>query len=496
MPITQFAEYVADQIASPSDSLRAKWLDQVRTVYEADHALEMMKPGSGDTVRDTSLYALNPLEAWVNLTAFYVVGLQDSRHPNALPAVMMKESGRNVENDYQLAFQRLRLHNVYREWVAQSVLYGGAFLAMRKDLRDWFMLASVAPDSIFVVYDPMRNWDIKDAYAVSWLDAEAAGEHGISTTGTHQYPLLYIEHWDRKKKEAWYSQNLGANPRKLGVTPNPYSPYVPVLFLPRFRMNNFWGSSLVTELKDAVVMINADMGTASSAAVTSSTPTGIAVDVSSPENSSTIALKTGAVTLLKSDNIMGGGRPIVQFYTGQSNSVQSTSEFITKMIQFMRETSFLPPEAWGSPGSSQRSSLAAEMYMVPTVNMVHRYRAAIVTELEKLLRMIYKMAQIGLPQFKGLELPDPDSLLVQFDFPSFIPRDEKGLHAILDSHVANKVLSPQTAVSIGYPHLDPEEETERIVKFSQQVSGGNGGRVHGNQDAKRETAQLSQEQAK
>jgi hypothetical protein len=141
---------------------------------------------------------------------------------------------------------------------------------LRPDLRIPIIVKKLIPDFVMPIWNTEDEFELNEAWIVYRISKVAAKrEYGLELGSTF---ANYVEHWTKKS----YSVHIEGKPLKARYhTPygehvidyseqeNPFG-FVPIIYIPRLREGNFYGSSMVPDIAALTLEFNgrfADVGT-------------------------------------------------------------------------------------------------------------------------------------------------------------------------------------------------------------------------------------------
>lgn len=359
-------------------------------------------------------------------------------------------SGETTETQKQTAKTYERIVNeVWEQSRARGLLYqagivsqflGGSYFQVkyepwRKDIRIPLSIHYLKPDFVLPVWDT-DEWNLLEAWVVYRVTPAAVEKkYGIKLDKGGTF-ATYVEHWTRDHYTIWINGKPlvasydvpGAGVARINYNnrKNPFG-IVPIIYIPRIREGNFYGSSLVSDITGLSREYNgrmADLG-----------------DLIRQNNDREWFGR----------NITANPRPKQfdngKFYTDLGGSNPGTNsdpeiwatdppKFSPEMTKFngdlhtqmMREAYISPISLGDDEGGSQRSGITLQIRMWPTISIARTQRQFWTTGKNHIDKTILTMlAAIGWSYGEGQTIPIDFSTQVRFSqkWSQFLPRDEE-----------------------------------------------------------------------
>lgn len=345
-------------------------------------------------------------------------------------------------------------------------------------------IKNIPPDFFLPVWRTDDYFDLLEAFVVYRIPSHVARELYGYEGQAHTY-VTYCEHWTRTK----YSIYLDGQPISSGRTgaeflykdvPNPFG-IVPFVYIPHAREGNFYGSSIVEDIRGLVRELNAraaDLGDSIKDTVHRKRYTrDLSVDPKPKQlDRGVFAINLGNtnITTKAQPDVWTEDPPVL------SDGLASFPGYLWS--QLLREGQ-MGDIAFGEDEGSQRSALTLAFRMWPSTAHARTERTFWTDGLNAIAKMILKMCVVKSRELK-LALP-PDLLRrVQLsqDWLPQIPRDrEQQVNEVVLRFQAG-LLSPQKALEMLGDVRDIEAEIELIKDWQtfqaslqvQQEPGQNG----------------------
>jgi hypothetical protein len=350
-------------------------------------------------------------------------------------------------------------------------VYGGSFFRAVIDptMPHGIRMDKLMPYNVFVRWHPLIVDRILEAYIVIPIDKdEAQLTYGIKLNGPEE--TVYIEHWT----ESTYDTSVGDTKLEMGTGINPWG-FVPIEYVPRLRLEGFYGLPLVEDLTGLQDELNSRLADIGDNINNASHPIRWIVNYRGDPDKD---FAMGADALWNLGHSIGGqDEPKVGVLPAQPEPASSFN-FINFMMDMTRYSSFTSPVAFGQDEGSQRSGVTLELRLWPMLQQAKTTRVYYRAALDSLHRKILKMARFRNESIYDARLLDQR---VMPDFAQLVPRDRQILIDEVTRRAEQDLISPEEAVNAFGARVGTEkEEVDRIkdwVKFkSEQESrfGGSG----------------------
>jgi hypothetical protein len=376
---------------------------------------------------------------------------------------------------------------LYEGGLAQQI-YGGTFLraAIDPSKPHGVRIDKLMPYNVFVRWDPITINRILEAFIAIPIDkAEAALAYGF-TEDSLPDEVVYLEHWTEQK----YETSIGGHVLSQFSGINPWK-FVPLVYIPRVRLEGFYGLSLADDIMGVQDELNARLA-----------------DVGDNINNSAHSIRwirnyrgdpsrdfeTGPDAMWDlGQTIAGQDKPEVGTLEGQAEP-HSTFSFINFLLDMTRQAAFTSPVAFGQDEGSQRSGVTLTLRLWPLLQQVKTTRIYWRTQLVDLHRKILVMAKT-----RDIENRYSGKLTGYTVMPNFfdlVPQDRELLIDEVTQRAAQNLISPEEAVArFGVKAGTEQDEVNRIrawlkyqsdlkaeemkaqAEVRQQQFGGPGGRA-------------------
>lgn len=341
---------------------------------------------------------------------------------------------------------------------------------VRPELRIPIVVKKIIPDFVMPIWDTENEFRLNEVWIVYRISKVAAKrEYGVDIENMWGN---YVEHWtkdkysihiDNKPLVAKYTTPYGGEVKiDYGNQTNPFG-FVPVVYSPRLREGNFYGSSIVPDIAALTLEYNgrfADVGT---------------------------LVHRLAAKHWFGRNISGNPKPkkltngVWYVDLGMQNPsinnppevwAEEPSEVSTTLIQFnesinneFKRQSSLTDVAFGEVDGTQRSGETLKSLMWPAVAVVRPQRANLSTAKSNGDAMALDMLAIKGVKIEGVqvELMATKDYKVQQDWFPILPKDrEATVTEVATLSGAERMSIHQSLVQTGLDIDDIEEEEKRI----------------------------------
>jgi hypothetical protein len=300
-------------------------------------------------------------------------------------------------------------------------LYGGAAFKVTPNLKryDPIRWNKVPLDSFYPVWDPEDEDNLLEVNVVLEMTREQArARYGYD--GNKEI-VMRIEHWDQRR----YTNLLDGHEISGYSGVNPWG-FVPFIYMPRIRTDNWWGDALTPDLIAPQNEVNARIADIGEAINYNAHPTRWGINLPRSFKVDNFPLGPNAFWDL-GRSIGSMPEPKVGVVEIKNPVPAEVFTFVNFLYDWTRTSSFLPPIAFGQDnGGGQRSGDTLEIRMWSMVKAIHRSRAYMTAGLR---RLIWMSAQI-LKQKRLLDIPSraitrlEDGLIVP-RYGSVLPRDHQ-----------------------------------------------------------------------
>lgn len=347
-----------------------------------------------------------------------------------------------------------------------QVLGGCAFQVSWNDNDDEhevpITVKKITPDFFMPIYKSDDPWNLIEAFVTYRISAaEATAEYGWK--GEQNGQVVFCEHWTRDRWEIMINRQTAVIRGEVAKGKNPFG-FVPFVYIPHLREGNFWGSSMVEDIRGLVRELNAraaDMGDAIRATVHRkrySRDISGKVTIKNLDNGvDAIDLGNTSPATKVSPDVWVEDPPVLS-----DGLVNYPKELLQ---QAMREGS-LGPISFGEDEGSQRSALTLAFRMWPSTSHARAERTFWTDGLNQIARYIIRMCIIKEDKLKlGLEKDCLKHIRFEQKWLPQIPRDrEQKVNEVILLFQAG-VRSPELAIEQLGDVQYPEQELARIKEW-------------------------------
>lgn len=333
----------------------------------------------------------------------------------------------------------------------------------KNELAVPIVVQNVMPDFFLPIWESNDPWNLLEAYVVYRVPAYVAAE-------MYNYPYsrngwaTYCEHWTRKN----YSIYLDGKPVTSGFygttttyhnLPNPFG-FVPFTYIPHLREGNFYGSSMVEDLRGLTREYNAraaDMGDMIRDAVHRKR---YVTDLNGDPKPKLLD-ERGMVQAINLGSTNPATKTTPHVFTEDPPQLsQGITDFPEQLwSQLLREAS-VGDIAFGEDEGSQRSALTLAFRMYPSTSHAQMERTYWTDALNCISKNILRMCVVKRDELPEVNIPDNFLHMLQFsqDWRPMIPRDrEQEVDEVIRRFQAG-LISPQDALRMfGNVEYIPEE---------------------------------------
>jgi hypothetical protein len=300
-------------------------------------------------------------------------------------------------------------------------VYGGAVFKVTPALRkgDYIRWNKVPLEGFYPIWDPEDEENLLEVYiALEMTREQARARYGYDGDKER---VLRVEHWTQQ----FYTNHLDGHEISGFSGQNPWG-FVPFVYMPRIRTDNWWGDPLTPDLIAPQNEINARIADIGEAINYNAHPTRWGINL--PRSFKVDNFPLGPNAFWDLGRSIGSMPEPEVGVLEISNPVPSeVFTFVNFLYDWTRVSSFLPPIAFGQDnGGGQRSGDTLEIRMWSMVKAIHRSRAYMTAGLR---RLIWMTSQI-LKQKRLLDVPAravtrlADGLIVP-RYGSVLPRDHQ-----------------------------------------------------------------------
>lgn len=356
----------------------------------------------------------------------------------------------------------------------------------KKDVQIPIIVQNVMPDFFLPIWQSNDPWSLLEAFVVyripNYVAKELYGEPN-STAGWS----TYCEHWTRNN----YSIYLNGTP----VTSNFYGPtetylnkqnpfgFVPFVYIPHLREGNFYGSSMVEDLRGLTREFNARSADVADAIRDSVHRKRYVRDLNGDPKPKLLDEK-GEVRAINLGSTNPATKAVPDVFTEDPPQLPESVAGFTNTLwgQLLREGQ-IGDIAFGEDEGSQRSALTLAFRMWPSTAHSRMERTYWTDGLNQLSRYILKICNVKSADLPGINIPDDFGARLQFaqDWKPMIPRDrEQQVNEVILRFQAG-LLSPEKGLVMLADIDYIPEEIERIREWLTFQAGLGATDVKGSQ---------------
>lgn len=318
----------------------------------------------------------------------------------------------------------------------------------------------VLPEYFYPVWASNQYWNLLEsivAYPITRLQAKQM--YGVES---HVEQPMYQEHWRGNEYQAtvdgkqarWRGEPMKG---KSLACPSYATPYV---YIPHIRVGQFYGTSLLKHKMGMAREINdrtADVGD-----LISETARRLPM-VSNVRKMSVRKLAHGVVLLDAGEHAPGGNEPKIVYPPANSGASSPSVDWASDLMGMARTEAYTPPICYGLDEGSQRSALTLALRMIPLTVHIRQERGFWDTGLEKLDRMILKLAA----QHNVWDVTPEMTKHTRIwqEWAPILPRDHDSLVNNLLMSLNSNAISPQTAIERLGEARDSELELNLIKEW-------------------------------
>lgn len=439
--------------------------------------------------------SINPIRNFARKHASMVIGEEamDSPQPLIKPVVtplpVLDGSDMTGEQEKRLA---LVAENIVQEVWSQSngrslqmenatlqQFLGGSVWKVSwqpwrsKEFRIPIFVENVIPDFFLPVHEANNFYNLLEAYVVYRIPAHVAKEQ-YGAKGVSDGWVIYVEHWTRHN----YSVYIDGQPLTSSYTgvlqtysklKNPFG-FVPFVYVPHLREGNFYGASIVDDMRGLAKEYNsrmADLGDAIRDSVHreryASNITGNAKPLNLDRDKGITAINLGV------SNPAIKAEPKVWTEDPPMLSDGLTNMPAQVWTQLMREGS-VSDVSFGEDEGSQRSGMTLLLRMWPTISHARAERIFMAEGLNQVAKYILAIATIKRKEIKvPIIVPDDFYHRIQIsqDWLPMVPRDRETVVNEVVLRVQAGLMSPEHALEVlgDVPYI--QEELKRIKDWME-----------------------------
>ncbi len=457
----------------------SKWEDQRSKYWEYWYhfdGLFVEETISEDSDQLRHPLQLNPFNMACMLHAGFLFGeVDDSASP--LVEAVVEPWGRDSSDERRSDAARLTdlINRVWAEnggrslmqesGIVSQVLGGAVFGVFYDPSREAegklpIRIDRVLPEYFYPAWASNQYWNLMEsiiAYPITSLQAKSL--YGVET-GTNQ--PMYQEHWRGNqyiatvdgKQAKWRGTPMKG---KSLACPEYSTPYV---YIPHIRVGQFYGTSLLKHKMGLAREVNdrtADVGD-----LISETARQLPM-ITNVRKMAIRRMAHGVVLMDAGEQPPGAPEPNIIYPPANGGATSPTVQWASDLMGMARTEAYTPPICYGLDEGSQRSALTLALRMIPMVVHIRQERGFWATGLEKLDRMILKLAAE-----RNIWDVTPEMIKdtrIWQEWAPILPRDHDNLVNNLLMSLNSNAISPQTAIERLGEARDTELELNLIKEW-------------------------------
>lgn len=372
---------------------------------------------------------------------------------------------------------------MYESGIMSQFLGGAVFQLQwtpwREDLRFPIQVQRLVPDFVLPIWSKDDPFDLNECWIVYRIAAGTVQkEFGLNSTAPW---VTYVEHWDKESHsitidgEPLTAHYILPGGEKVEVSydkaPNPFG-FVPIVYIPRIREGDFYGSSFVPDVIGLMKEFNgrwADVGT--------------------------IIQKTAHRKWLGRN--IGGTPKMRQFDNGsyysdlgmQNPAINNPPELwpedspnysnvfmdnVSELFEQMLKEGNLTKVAYGYVDGTQRSGETLKSLFWPSTAIARAQRVNWGEGLSRLAKMMLMMLSIKGFTIEGRKIPMSfmRDFRILIDWLPILPKDRDQVINEINTLALSErpMMSPQHAMELRGDVDNPDEEIQRIYDHMKEVA--------------------------
>jgi hypothetical protein len=383
----------------------------------------------------------------------------------------------------------IQLENGFLSQFLGGCVFQIMYQPWRTDLEIPIVVKNWPVDFFLPIWSGDNPWELLEAYIVCRKPAsQVALEYGIVTENSPY--VTYYEHWtakthtiliDNKPLTATFKNGRTVTydnaPHDLG--------FVPFTYIPRIREGNYYGSSMVEDMRGLVRELNARMSDAGSAILESAHRTWIAKNLSGTPKIKKLANGQEYVDLGQSNPAFGTDPEFAPADPPQWS--ETMNSFNDEIYEQLRRVSSISSIAEGQDEGSQRSALTLAFRMWPSTALAKAQRTFWEDGLNHMAKQMLRICATQKVKIEAKMVPLDFERKVEFsqDWLPMVPRDREQQVNEVVLLSQSGLISPQRAMEVLGDIRDEEEEFQLIkdwMLFQAQLAAATA--AAGSPDAK------------
>lgn len=302
-------------------------------------------------------------------------------------------------------------------------IFGGAAMKIMPSLKGGggVIWRHIPKGNFFPIWDPADPDVLLQVEIITLLSKEQAElKYNYTEPGKEfNEGVIRVERWTNQE----FSVKMDDTVVQSGL--NPWQ-RVPFVYIPRYRIHDWWGEALTEIIMPLQDEINMRIGDIGEAINYNSHPVRYGLNLA--KNFSQQNFPLGSNAMWDLGRALGSSPPPKVGVLELTNPVPEGSfKYINFLYDWARTASFAPPIAFGDDdGGGQRSGATLEIRMWPLIKATTRSRAFLhdgLAEAMKLTALIYK--QKGFPGVSKEAVKSLEDERIDIGFGNMLPRDQK-----------------------------------------------------------------------
>ena len=346
--------------------------------------------------------------------------------------------------------------SLQQENATLSQFLGGSIFQVKwspglKDRPIPIEIQNVMPDFFLPVYEAQNYWDLLEAFVVYRISGQVSHDLYGTDPSTSQGWVTYVEHWTRDNYSIMIDGKSITGTNEDGSPNEPKNPFgfVPFVYIPHQREGNFYGSSMVEDIRGLTREFNARLADTGDAVKNSVHRRRYGTDLRANPVPKQIDPNT-FITYLGVTDPSTRAKPEITVEDPPALP-DSMSNFSDKIWTQLLRQSALSDMNFGEDEGSQRSALTLAFRMWPSTSHARAERVHWTDGLNTIAKMILKMCVVKREYVKKyVNIPDDFAERLQFsqDYLPMIPRDREQMVNEVVIRFQSGLLTPERALEM------------------------------------------------
>lgn len=467
----------------PTDFPKKQWDDAQKTYnhfwkWQTGEVLAEMSKAKAEGASELPMYplAMNFIRNLSYKMALLLVGESPDTSAQLIrtvvrPKVMgddATDEEKAIADDMQFAIEEAWTNSYGRSITLDNAILsqflGGCVFQVTWDptLEDSLVpikIKNILPDFFLPIWANDDYWNLEEAYIVYKISEQEAKKRYKQDAKDP----VYIERWTKTDVKVYIGEKL------VDTRENPFG-FVPFVYIPRVRVGNFHGVSLITDIEQVVLEYNskvADMGDAVKEA-THRVELGLNINGDIP------LVSYGAGDRAYYD--LGETIPNMPDKKPELVALppmpiaEAGNKHLENLYVLMQRLAFSSPIVDGEDKTAQRSAITMAMKFYPSTSHIEAQRIYWDIGMNMIAKMIIKMMVVKANDLLLADFPRKfeKGVLRRYAFSQMwnpkIPKDEETkLNKVILTHQGG-LLSTESAIEILGDVADVQEEIKRIRK--------------------------------